>query len=61
MISNPISYLGHAFSDALAGSPEQFFVRIDSEYPLENFINNKDFLELLDKLGTMVLYPKNKE
>lgn len=61
LISNPISYLGHAFSDALAGSPEQFFVRIDSEYPLENFINNKDFLELLDKLGTMVLYPKNKE
>ncbi len=61
LISNPVSYLKHAFTDALIGSPEQFFVRIDSEMPLEELPKRKEFTELLDKLGAMVLYPKTKE
>lgn len=59
--ANPISYIKHSFSDALKGAPEQFFVRIDSDDPLENLLKDADFKTLLDILGDITLYPKKGE
>ena len=59
-ISNPISYLKHAFTDAIIGSPEMYFIRIDSDYPLESLLKDEDFLTILDSLGKLALY-KNSD
>ena len=57
-VANPASYAFNAFRDALVGSPEQYFIRIDSDGRLEDFAQNEDFKALIDKLGEIILYPK---
>lgn len=58
---SPLAYIFNGFKDALKGSPEQYFVRIDSEYPLEDFYENKDFKKLLSHLGELILFEKSEE
>lgn len=56
----PIQWLKNSFVSATEGAPEMFFVRIDADYPLDDIRNNKEFLSLLEKLGEMVLFEKQK-
>jgi len=56
--ANPTKWLKNAISSALHGSPEQYFVRLDSDIPLESFFKDKDFLALMEILGKEFLYNK---
>ena len=60
LISNPISYLKYVFTDALKGSGEIFFIRIDSSTPIEEISKDRDFQSLVKILGNMVLYTNQK-
>lgn len=55
---SPLAYLIYSVRDALKGSPEQYFVRIDSDAPLESIYEIKEFKELLHCLGDLILFDK---
>lgn len=59
-VPNPVLYIKNVFIDALKGSPEQFFIRIDSDGNLEDLLGNADFKDLLERLGSLVLFPKTE-
>ncbi len=56
--ANPFVYLNNMINQALYGSPEQYFIRVDSAEDLHGFLDNKDFQKFLDILGKLVLYRK---
>ncbi len=60
-MSNPFLLIKNAVSNAMKGSPEMFFVRIDSAFKFEHFKDNPDFKALLEKLGNMILFEKGGE
>jgi len=56
--ADPVKWIKNAIEGALHGSPEQFFIRIDSEHPIESFVNDPDFIALMGTLGKEFLYIK---
>ena len=54
-IPNPIVWLKGAL---FVGSPEMYFVRIDSAVDIKEFFEDKDFQELMDYVGKMIIYEK---
>jgi len=57
---NIYNYVKNIIVGALQGSPEQFFVRIDSESSPHSLMADPDFRALLKKLGTLILYEAPK-
>lgn len=56
---NPYLYIKNVISRLKKFYPEKYFIRIDSSYPLEDFLKDDDFNSLLSKLGDLVLFPKD--
>lgn len=57
---SPIMYVKNMIEDALQGSPEMYFVRIDSDVPLAKFLGQKEFKSALEKLGELILFEKKQ-
>lgn len=57
---NPIMYVKNMVEDALQGSPEMYFVRIDSDIPLAELFKAKEFKSALEKLGELILFEKKQ-
>lgn len=58
---SPILYIKNMISDALVGSPEMYFVRIDSDSSLKELFKDKDFAAILKSLGELILFEKPKQ
>ena len=43
------------------GYPEMYFIRVDSQYDLDELLKNKDFKAIMDKLGQLILYKPTSE
>ncbi len=59
--ANPFVYLKNMIEQALYGSPEQYFVRVDSATDLHSLLKEKDFQEFLGILGKLVLFKKETD
>ena len=57
---NPIMYVKNMVEDALQGSPEMYFVRIDSDIPLAELFKAREFKSALEKLGELILFEKKQ-
>lgn len=53
---SPILYVKNMIEDALQGSPEMYFVRIDSDVPLAELFKEEEFKGALKKLGELILF-----
>lgn len=56
---SPIMYVKNMINDALRGSPEMYFIRVDSDIPLAELLNKKEFESALVKLGELILFEKD--
>ncbi len=60
-VPSPIQWLKNALTSAVADAPEMYFIRIDSDYQLDQFRTNPEFQELLNCLGDMILFDKHSQ
>ena len=58
---NPFIWLKNTISESLMGYPEMYFIRVDSQYDLDELLKNKDFKAIMDKLGQLILYKPTSE
>ena len=54
-VRNPIDYFKNMFISAFIGSPDLYFVRLDSETPFEELAKNPGFRKILKSLGKNIL------
>ena len=60
-IPNPFTWLKNALTATVEETPEMYFIRIDSDKPLEHLRNNKEFKQILSHLGDMILFNNSKD
>lgn len=59
-VRNPLDYLKNAFIASFIGSPEQYFIRIDTSDNCDELLKDEGFQEVLSALGKMALAEDSK-